>query len=219
MIRIGKMGVTSFGSARDLDRLRTQFNKHHYVRLRALLDPELLQFIQPHIDRGEFYERVHQDIGSNRELCMTGNTAFGALLLLMNDEKLFTIIQDVTQCDRIGCFEGRIYRVNPEAGHHDSWHNDLGEHRLVAMSINLSNEAYLGGVLQIRDRESGEIVSEAPSVGAGDAVIFRLSDSLQHRITEVEGKSSKTAFAGWFRAEPTFPALLRARAEPIREAN
>jgi hypothetical protein len=120
----------------------------------------------------------------------------------MNDEKLFQFIEDITGCDRINCFEGRVYRVNPNEGHHDSWHNDIGEGRLVGMSLNLSREVYSGGRLQIRERESGTLISEAVNTGSGDAVIFRLSRDLQHRITEVEGSASKTAFAGWFRSRP-----------------
>ena len=68
--------------------------------------------------------------------------------------------------------------------------------RLVAMSLNFSTGVYAGGVLRIRDRESGKIVSEVANVGIGDAVIFRLSDRLEHRIMEPDGTASKTAFAG-----------------------
>ena len=50
------------------------------------------------------------------------------------------------------------------------------------MSVNFSTGVYAGGVLRIRDRESGKIVSEVANVGIGDAVIFRLSDRLEHRI-------------------------------------
>jgi len=148
---------------------------------------------------------------------MTSNSASAALLFLVNDKKLFQIIQTVTRCDQIGCFQGRVYRLNPGGGHHDSWHNDIGEDRLVGMSINLSSDVYSGGRLQIRDQASGEIVCEAPNAGIGDAVIFRLSRRLQHRITDVEGTASKTAFAGWFRAQPDFLSLLRKRSESGRE--
>lgn len=208
-IRIGKLGVVSYGLDGGLDDLRSQFDREHYVRLPQLFEPALLRFIQTEIDRGEFYERVHQGIKSNKELCMKQNSAFGALLLFMNDEKLFKMIQSITQCDRIGCFEGRVYRVIPGHGHHDAWHSDMAENRLVAMSINLSTEVYTGGMLQIRDSVSERIVSEVPNVGSGDAIIFRLSPHFQHRITEVEGKALKTAFAGWFRAKPSFVSLLK----------
>jgi len=212
-IQVTRAGIVFSASAEALGQLRLQFERQHYVRLAQLLEPGLLDFLQAQIDQGKFYERVHAGIKSNKELCMAGNNAFGALLLLMNDEKLFELVRDVTQCERIRCFEGRVYRVIPRRGHHDSWHNDLGDDRLIGMSINLSREAYRGGILQIRDQDSQRIISEVDNLGIGDAIVFRLSRSLQHRITDVEGEVPKTAFAGWFRAQPDFPSLIKEQAE------
>jgi hypothetical protein len=209
MIQVTRRGTELSSSTEALATLRDQFEQRHYFLLPGLLEPELVDLIQQQIDRGEFRERVHEDIDPNKELCLTKSAAFGALLFLMNDEKLFQLIEDITRCDRINCFEGRVYRVNPGEGHHDSWHNDIGEGRLVGLSLNLSRKVYAGGVLQIRNRESGALVSEAANTGSGDAVIFRLSRDLQHRITEVEGSASKTAFAGWFRSQPKVSSLLR----------
>ena len=202
MIQVTRRGTEFSGSPGGLANLGAQFEQCHYFLLPRLIEPGLLDLIQQQIDRGEFRERVHERIDSNKELCLTESAAFGALLFLMNDERLFQFVQDITKCDRIHSFDGRVYRVNPGDGHHDSWHNDIGENRVVGMSINLSREIYSGGVLQIRRRESGEVLSEAVNTGSGDAVIFRLSREFQHRITEVEGSASKTAFAGWFRAQP-----------------
>ena len=217
-IQIGKSEVVCSALSEDLGALRAQFDRQHYLKFPGLLGSELLDFIQLQIDQGEFYERVHEGIGSNKELCMTSNTAAAALQFLMNDKNLFEVIQEVTQCEKIGCFQGRVYRVDAGSGHHDSWHNDIGEHRLVGMSINLSRAVYSGGMLQIRDHASGEIVSEVTNAGIGDALVFRLSDRFQHRITDVEGKACKTAFAGWFRAQPDFISLLRKQSEPGRKA-
>jgi hypothetical protein len=208
-IQIGSSGASYSGTAEDLKALRDQFDRQHYLKFPKLLDPMLLDFLQRQIEQADFHERVHEGIGDNKELCMTSNTVSAALLFLVNDTRLFEVIQAVTQCDRIGCFQGRVYRVAAGNRHHDSWHNDIGEHRLVGMSINLSRDAYSGGVLQIRDRTSGEIVGEAPNVGSGDAIVFRLSEHLQHRITEIAGTISKTAFAGWFRSQPDFRAALK----------
>ena len=216
MIQITRRGTLISNSAATLEQLRNQFERRHYFQLPALLEPELLDLIQREIDHGEFHERVHERIDSNRELCLAGNAGVGALLFLMNDEKFFQVIQDVTQCDRIGCFEGRVYRVNP-GEHYDSWHNDMGEDRLIGMSINLSQKRYEGGVLQIRDRDSKKVISEVDNLGLGEAVVFRLSGGLQHRITQVEGTASKTAFAGWFRAQPDFLSLIREQAERGRK--
>ena len=209
MIQVTRRGTELSSSTEVLGALRDQFERRHYFVLPGLLETELLDLIQRQIDRGEFRERVHERIDSNKELCLTESVAFCALLFLMNDEKLFQLIQDITQCARIDCFEGRVYRVNPGDGHHDSWHNDIGEGRVVGMSLNLSREVYSGGVLQIRNRESEALISEAANTGSGDAVVFRLSRDLQHRITEVEGSASKTAFAGWFRAQPNVSSSLK----------
>ena len=209
MIQVTRRGTEFSGSAEALADLRAQFEREHYFRLPKLLEPSLLEVIQREIERGEFHERIHERIGPNKELCMSGNTGFGALLFLINDEKLFRVIEDVARCARIRSFEGRVYRVNSGPEYHDSWHNDIGEDRLVGMSINLSTETYKGGVLQIRDHDSREIISEVPNTGVGDAIVFRLARSLQHRITEIAGDASKTAFAGWFRAQPDVSSLFK----------
>lgn len=215
MIQVTRHGMEVFSSAEVLENLRGQFARNHYCLLPGLLEAQLLDLIQQQIERGEFRERIHEGIDSNKELCLTANPGLGGLLFLMNDEKLFKFIQDITRCDRIGCFEGRVYRVNPGPEHHDSWHNDVGDERLVGMSINLSRETYSGGTLQIRDHDSHEILSEAPNTGLGDAIVFRLSAGLQHRVTEVNGETPKTAFAGWFRAQPHFSSLLKFYRRPV----
>jgi len=208
LVQLTRQG-TICGSSETLAQLRIQFEQQHYFRLPQLIEPALLDVVQKQIDGGEFYERVHACIGSNKELCLRENAASGALLFLINDEKLFEIIQQLTECETIRCFDGRIYRANPGHGHYDSWHNDIGDDRLVGLSINLGREEYSGGVLQLRGSDSEETVSEIANVRAGDAVVFRLARSLQHRISEVTGSTSKTAFAGWFKAQPHFSQLLK----------
>jgi hypothetical protein len=101
-----------------------------------------------------------------------------------------------------------VYRVAPGYGHYDSWHDDIVGDRMVAMSVNLSTEIYSGGLLQIREKQSKRIVQEVANVGFGDGVVFRLDDSLQHRITDIKGEVPKTAFAGWFQSRPDFLTLL-----------
>jgi hypothetical protein len=66
------------------------------------------------------------------------------------------------------------------------------------MSLNLSLKAYAGGALQMKLRDSDEIIQEIHNVGFGDALLFRISKQLIHRVQEVTGDIPKTAFAGWF---------------------
>ena len=175
--------------------------------LHAFLERELLETILSLVDQADFVERVHPGIGL--ELCAATGVASGTLELLMNDAPLRQIISTLTASGHIGCFEGRLYRLIPGTGHHDSWHSDVGEDRLVAMSLNLSRGKTDGGELQIRRADSAMIMGEMVNETPGDAVIFRIDPSLRHRVSAVTGGAPRTAYAGWFRASPEFSALTR----------
>lgn len=117
---------------------------------------------------------------------------------------MLSFVEAMTGCGHIGSFAGRVYRLAPEVGNYDSWHDDLGANRLVAMSVNLSTEPYSGGLLQIRHHESKRIVREVANTGVGDAILFQLASALEHRVTDIEGTVPKTASAGWFRSAPEY---------------
>jgi 2-oxoglutarate-Fe(II)-dependent oxygenase superfamily protein len=177
--------------------------------LPTFLPKDLLEAVGREVDRGAFYERTHSGIDDNKELCMRTNTvAAGLLHVLLNSEELFDLVERVTGCGRIGCFRGRVYRVVPGCGHRDAWHSDVARHRLVAMSINLSRRPYRGGVLQLRAAKSRRILRDVPNLGYGDAILFRIADGLEHRITDIEGNTPKTAFAGWFHSRPSFKKIV-----------
>jgi hypothetical protein len=185
---------------------RDAFDRLAYLKLPAFLEPALLQSLLDELDRTEFYHRVHDGIGT--ELCARPGVVSGALELLMNDTALQQVISDVTGCGHIGCFEGRIYRMVPGTDHHDSWHSDVGQDRLIALSINLGRAAPAGGQLQIRKALTDQILSEVYNPISGDAVIFRVDPSMQHRVEPVVGDVPRTVYAGWFRAKPEFAELL-----------
>ena len=206
MVQLGRTRLNVSASADDLQRLRAHFDRHHCIRLPALLDTDMFGFIQSQMEHAEFADKTHQNIAV--ELCMRTNSALSLLYFLTNDRKFFELVQQLTGCDRIGCFLGRVYRMVPGAGHYDSWHSDADGHRMIGMSVNLSPHMYTGGVFQLRERRATEIVTEAVNTGAGDAILFRIADHVVHRVTGVEGTVPKTAFAGWFVSEPEFLSLL-----------
>lgn len=207
MVQLTRAGAVCAASAFDLKRLRGQFDRLHCILLPSLLEPGLLHIIERQIEGATFNHRVHEGIGA--ELCMADDVASHLLHFLVNDPQLFKTIRRITGCGRIGCFSGRVYRMLPGSHHFDSWHDDLFDHRMIGMSINLSTWVYSGGIFQIRNLRSPHMVHEVTNVSLADAIIFRLSPQLQHRVTRVEGSVPKTAFAGWFRSEPDFYAELR----------
>lgn len=209
IVQLSKRGIRVADSSRRVERLRADFARHHFVRLPRFLPKDLLETVSREIDRSAFYERTHAGIDDNKELCMRTNTiAAGLLHVLLNGEELFDLVERVTGCTRIGCFRGRVYRVVPGCGHRDAWHSDVARHRLVAMSINLSRRPYRGGMLQLRTAKSRRILRSIPNLGFGDAILFRIADDLEHRITDIEGVTAKTAFAGWFHSKPTFKKIV-----------
>jgi len=182
-----------------ISKLCHEFAERHCVRLPALIEPVLLARLQNEIARTAFHEREHPRIA--RELCMEQpSTCAGMLHFAVNDDRMFRLIEDVSGCRPIRRFSGRVYRRHAGGGHYDSWHNDVLDQRQIGMSVNLSTEVYEGGVFEIRDKSTLTVLGAIANVGFGDAILFRISPSLEHRVSEVRGAAAKTAFAGWFRA-------------------
>ena len=208
VIGIASAGTRRTGTPHEFAQARARFEREGYLKLAGFIDAALLALLLDTADLADFHERRHEGIGV--ELCATPGTLSGTLELASNDPVLFAAINDLTGCGAIGCFEGRVYRLAPASAHFDSWHSDVGQDRLIAMSVNLSRRPFEGGLLQIRRADSPQILSEVANPVAGDAVIFRIHPDYQHRVGTVTGQYARTAWAGWFRTQPTFGNLLRA---------
>jgi len=205
MLQISRSGVVVSGSEADIERARAEFEKQDWVRLPAILDRELLQIAQSQLGESQFEEK---SASLYRELTVADSALPFALLLLVNNRRLFELIEEITRCGHIGCFRGRIYRIVPGANHHVEWHTDLNGTRLLALSVNLNTEPYEGGVLSIREAATERILCELTNSGFGDAILFRIDERLQHRVSDVEGTVAKTALAGWFESAPDYRTLL-----------
>jgi len=205
MMQITASGPVDDGNA-DLAALKEHYQDNDFARLPGFLAPDFLREIQAELRAAPFIHKVHRGIGE--ELVCWDSKSGDKLQFVMNDPRLFAWINQITGCGYIGCFLGRIYRMSPGKAHHDSWHSDVGGHRLVAVSVNLSEEPYNGGTLILREGGRPETERRLPNVVPGDAVMFRLDPSLEHWISDVEPGPDKTAWAGWFRSEPTFLEVI-----------
>ena len=205
MLQISRSGVVFSGSDADIARARADFEKQDWFRLPAFLNQELLEIAEAQLGASQFEEKT---ASLYRELTVADNALPFALLILLNNPRLFKLIEEITGCVHIGCFRGRIYRIVPGANHHVEWHTDLNGTRLIALSVNLTTEPYQGGVLSIRDAATEQISCELTNSGFGDAILFRIDQRLQHRVSDVEGTVAKTALAGWFESAPDYRTLL-----------
>jgi hypothetical protein len=85
------------------------------------------------------------------------------------------------------------------------------------MSVNLSPQVYEGGALQLKLRHSDEILQEVRNTGLGDAILFRISKDLVHRVQGVTGEHPKIAFAGWFlTGEDLLPSMAKKLGLPLQ---
>lgn len=206
LIQMTRLGTVVAASDVEMREAGTEFARRGCLLLPQLLAPDLVETFLTRLEGADFYERRHGAIGA--ELCLTPGPLSGTLEFLANDGRFFDVVETIAGCPTIGCFQGRVYRLEPGGVHYDSWHSDVGEDRLVAMSINLTPDPYRGGTLQIRNAETGEMLHEIANTGLGDGVIFRIAPSLRHRVTPLEGTVARTAYAGWFRARPSYDELL-----------
>ena len=80
--------------------------------------------------------------------------------------------------------------------------------RAVPLSINLSARILDGGNLEIREREAETLLADIPTMGFGDALLFRIAQELEHRVADVHGQA-RTVHVGWFHRLVQDPTISR----------
>jgi hypothetical protein len=197
LIQLTHHGVVFSGSVADLRALRAQYQRDHYLILPRLIEPELFATVLQRLRSAPCVPR--EDDGIVLQSIIEDPLTFNLLNFLISAPEFQRLMQRITGCRRIANFEGRIYRLNPGTGERLVWHTDVCEHRMVTFSLNLSAGEFRGGTLQIRRRDSQEILHEVHNTGPGDALLMRVAKKLCHRVLPVEGDVPRTALAGWFR--------------------
>jgi hypothetical protein len=190
---------TGFVHDEQLDAARDRFATNHCVVLKKLLEPALVEMAQRHIEQTPWLRTdFDDDIGT--ELTLDNEAGIArALSFVVNTPEFLNVIRIITGREHISEFMGRVYRLSGGPQHHLSWHNDTQvPMRYVGFSINLSTDVFRGGTFELRDARTLARLAQVNNTGFGDAILFRISKDLEHRVTEVVGEVAKTAYAGWF---------------------
>jgi hypothetical protein len=211
MISVTEAGTACDASAEERALQRERFRRRSCLKIPGFLGAGLLQRTLAQLRHAAFVAKTHGDIGS--ELVCWDSPAGDALLFLMNDPRLLGLVQELTDVAPIACFLGRIYHMAPGAAHHASWHSDVGDHRLIGLTVNLSEEPYRGGALVLREQGRPETEQLLENTVPGDALLFRIAEGLEHCITGVLPGPPKTAWAGWFKSAPSFLDVLAGKAQ------
>lgn len=209
--QLTRSGTVFEGRDEAIAQWRAEYRRCHWVKWPGLIEPRLLSLLQAKIEAAEFFDKTNVNIGD--ESRMRPEPVSAVLEFLTNDPAFLEVVRSITGCDPVGCFRGRVYRLLPNTGQMSDWHTDLVHGRMVTLSINLSAEPYQGGILQFRENSGPNVVSQVANTGAGDGVLFKIAEGLEHRVTPLTGTVPRTAYAGWFLREPQFGFLLRKRLE------
>ena len=190
-----------------------EFAQRHCVVFEGFLGESILCHIPRMLEHGEFDLRGHFNRAGRefaRELTMRKSETLPQMLFyLLNQPRLREAIAELTGCEQtIRTFAGRCFKHLPGVGHFNSWHRDVGDERLFALSINLSREPFEGGSFQIRSRRTREVFQTVGSNRFGDACLFRIDNSLEHRILPLRGTAPRCRYAGWFRAKGSLSEML-----------
>jgi hypothetical protein len=199
MLQLTRSGLFVHGK---LDALRERFSKQHCVVLKNLLEPMVLEPIQRRLEQARWNSSTFEDGFFGTEFTLDDTVTFNLLGLLLNRPEFLNAIRIITGCTEISEFSGRVYCMTAGPQHHLSWHNDIDrkEKRQVGFSMNLSMDAFRGGTFELRNCSTFEQLAQIDNTGFGDALLFRISADLEHRVTQIAGTVPKFACAGWFRA-------------------
>jgi hypothetical protein len=215
MLQFSRKGLVIDG---QLDVLRKRFVTYHCVVLEKLLEPALLEEVQRRIEQAPWRSTTYDYVGT--ELTLDDPATIHILLFLLNRPEFLDAIRIITSCAEINYFHGRVYRLSAGPQSQLSWHTDIdpepqGEQRHVGLSINLSSDVFAGGTFELRDVLTRRPLAQISNTGFGDALLFRVSNDLEHRVTEVVDKVAKIACAGWFRSTDVslFTELIRAESQ------
>lgn len=200
MIQLARSGLAVDAGDAELASIADEFARCHVVRLPAFLSPDLLRLLSARLRDAAFRPRIEDGVEVEETLADADLAALCHFLL--NDPRLLELVERITTSGPLSDFLGRVYRrrsARRPGEHYYDWHNDLTEGRRIGLSVNLSDGRYEGGSLQLREQGSHAILADVANPNPGDAVLFRVSAELEHRVVPVVGEVARTTLAGWFR--------------------
>ena len=180
-----------------------EFAQRHCVVFKDFVEESILSRVPRMLEAGEFF--THENLTPwgevfSRELQMRARARLPQVFfLLLNQPRLFDAIAELTGCEAaIRCFRGRSFKLFPGGEYFIDWHNDNPRSgRLFGLTIDLSPKP-CGGGFQIRSRKTEEVFQTVTGTRFGDAYLFRIHGSLEHRSLPVEGPAPRCVYLGWF---------------------
>jgi len=189
----------------DPSEVAESFARYRAVALSGLLDPAFLQTLLRICGRAHFVRDTETDVAQRER--ETPGIAGGALALALKRQNLFAWLDQVTGCGPLHGTFGRVMQIQPHDPPRLDWHDDLPEDpsRRLAITVNLGEHPYEGGLFELRVKQTGELLARHRHSVLGSALIFQVSDQLEHRVWPVTAGGPRRIYTGWFLGD-TAPA-------------
>ncbi|MEO9131734.1 MAG: hypothetical protein ABI240_11055, partial [Sphingomonas sp.] len=144
---------------RDPSEVAQSFTRHRALALSGLLDPAFLQTLLRICGKAQFVRDTETDIAQRQR--ETPGIAGGALALALKRQNLFGWLDQATGCGPFHGTFGRVMQIQPHDPPRLNWHDDLPEDasRRLAITINLGEHPYEGGLFELRVKQTGEVLA------------------------------------------------------------
>ena len=192
-----RVGTASTCIAGDLAEARATFARWKALHVTSFFEPELLALVLRLCAGAEF--GPDQPSPGFREVELSPQRAGQLVNLALRRPELPRWLAQVTGCGALRSVEGRIAQTLDRPGDQLLWHDDFQpgtDGRRLAIVIHLSTEAYTGGEFQIRYK-TGERLLQHRHASVGSAMIFRVANTLEHRVLPLRSGGPRRVFAGW----------------------
>ena len=206
-IRVTQTGVEI--ADEEIPRMRDEFIGTGIVMLPGFLSSAVLSPLMKNLETAAYEER-HEEAVTGRRFGTTlkippTDPVISSFLFVLNREPLFQVVQQITRCEPLGNFVGRIHRTSPDGERQIDWHDDVYDSRTVGLNINLSRESFSGGSFLLRDPEK-VVRREVAQWSRGDAFLFQIDPGWLHRLPPVTS-GERTVGVGWFRTRPSWSSI------------
>ncbi|MEO9129904.1 MAG: 2OG-Fe(II) oxygenase [Sphingomonas sp.] len=174
-----------------------EFAQRRAIACGGAIEPGLLKSLMSLCRDGSFTSDEVKGLG-HREV-ESPQRAGRAITLALKRAALIGWLEGVTGCGRLGNVEGRVVRAL--ANNHDQlvWHDDLDDpRRRLAITINLSEQPYEGGLFELRDKRTHDLLARHLHVEPGTALVFDVAPDIEHRVLPVTAGGPRCVYTGWF---------------------
>jgi len=181
--------------------ITAEFSKHRAIACSNAIEPGLLATLMRLCREGSFAPDEVEGLG-HREVESPQRVGLSISLALKRGN-LIDWVERVTGCGPLETVEGRVVRAL--ANNHDQllWHDDLDDpRRRLAITINLSEQTYEGGLFELREKSSRTLLASHHHLEPGTALIFDVAYDIEHRVLPVTSGGPRCVYTGWFFKAP-----------------